>query len=283
VNTLIIQILIPAIGLFQSLPSYEQPVYKVTYKHWFQEDTSRTLTNAYIRQAKLIGNSSKSLYIYNVGTGKLIDTVKVNYKNFQEVLDAAQSGKISGTTKATYTVGIKFDEYGDQILFEKQSDSIFSRIKMTHHYILVAEKNQKINWILSNEEKIIKGYNCKQATCFYRGRNYTAWFAPEIPIPEGPYKFKGLPGLILEIEDDRGELRIWAETIQYPTKSEIPSFMASGKPITFRAYLSFLGKEIEELFEASMAAEQKQIGYNLTDSKPMPKPKNTFCQIELTE
>ncbi len=274
-------IFFPNIFIFVNL--FGQPNFSITYKHWFQNDTTKTLTNAYIREGKLFGNSNKSIYIYNLGTDKVKDTVKVNYKNFQELLDAAQAGKISGTQKATFSVGIRFDEYGDQILFEKKSDSIFSRIKMNSQYVLVAEKNQRMMWKLSNEEKDIKGYNCKKAICFYRGRNYTAWFTPEIPIPEGPYKFKGLPGLILEIEDDRGELKIWAETIQYPTKSEMPSFMPSGKPITFQAYLNFLGKEFEELFEAALAAEQNQIGYNLTNSKPMPKKKNTFCQIELTE
>jgi GLPGLI family protein len=58
------------------------------------------------------------------------------------------------------------------------------------------------NWQLSNEQKRILSYSCQKATCTFRGRNYTAWFAPEIPIKEGPYKFGGLPGLILQMNDD---------------------------------------------------------------------------------
>ncbi|MCY1635974.1 GLPGLI family protein, partial [Marinifilum sp. D737] len=42
---------------------------------------------------------------------------------------------------------------------------------------------------------------CKMATCNFAGRNYQAWYTIEIPISDGPYKFKGLPGLIVRIAD----------------------------------------------------------------------------------
>jgi GLPGLI family protein len=52
--------------------------------------------------------------------------------------------------------------------------------------------------------KDILGYKCNKATVLFSGRLYTAWYAKEIPISEGPYRFKGLPGLILFIEDEKG-------------------------------------------------------------------------------
>lgn len=51
------------------------------------------------------------------------------------------------------------------------------------------------------DEKTIIGYKCKKATTLFNKRLYTAWYAKEIPISEGPYRFKDLPGLILEIQD----------------------------------------------------------------------------------
>lgn len=59
----------------------------------------------------------------------------------------------------------------------------------------------KIEWQLTGDKKIINSYNCQKATGTFRGRTYEAWFTPDIPIKEGPYKFGGLPGLILEISD----------------------------------------------------------------------------------
>lgn len=60
-----------------------------------------------------------------------------------------------------------------------------------------------INWKLSPETKKVAQYNLQKATCDFGGRKWIAWFNPEIPINEGPYKFRGLPGLIFEIEDSQ--------------------------------------------------------------------------------
>lgn len=59
------------------------------------------------------------------------------------------------------------------------------------------------NWKLINESKVINTINCKKAEVTYKGRNWIAWYSPEIPLPYGPYKFSGLPGLIVKITDDK--------------------------------------------------------------------------------
>lgn len=61
------------------------------------------------------------------------------------------------------------------------------------------------NWQVGSETKTIADYQCQKATCSFRGRNYTAWFALDIPISQGPWKFGGLPGLILKVYDDAQE------------------------------------------------------------------------------
>ena len=63
--------------------------------------------------------------------------------------------------------------------------------------------NQKINlkWHLENNFDTILGYKVQKATTNFGGRKWIARFAKEIPIQDGPYKFHGLPGLILKIED----------------------------------------------------------------------------------
>ena len=58
-------------------------------------------------------------------------------------------------------------------------------------------------WIMGDSTKQILGHNCKKAECEFRGRHWTAWFAVDIPIKDGPWKLNGLPGLILEAYDSK--------------------------------------------------------------------------------
>ena len=56
-------------------------------------------------------------------------------------------------------------------------------------------------WAITDSVKTIIGYECIMATTDFKGRQWTAWFSPEIPVSDGPWKLHGLPGLILEAYD----------------------------------------------------------------------------------
>lgn len=60
----------------------------------------------------------------------------------------------------------------------------------------------KFDWKISSEQEKIGSYNTQKATTSFGGREWTAWFTTDIPFQEGPYKFHGLPGLIVKIEDE---------------------------------------------------------------------------------
>lgn len=66
----------------------------------------------------------------------------------------------------------------------------------------------KMDWKISAEKAKIGSYNAQKATTEFGGRKWIAWFSSEIPLQDGPYKFHGLPGLIVKIEDE-GSNYIW--------------------------------------------------------------------------
>jgi len=70
-----------------------------------------------------------------------------------------------------------------------------------------------LNWEIKNKFRRIGEYQCQLAELDFRGRTYQAWFTLEIRIPYGPFKFFGLPGLILEIYDMKREVYFAATSI----------------------------------------------------------------------
>ncbi|WP_394265147.1 GLPGLI family protein [Bergeyella zoohelcum] len=61
------------------------------------------------------------------------------------------------------------------------------------------------DWKLLEETQTINTLQCKKATLHHKGRHWTAWYAPDIPLPYGPYTFTGLPGLIVKMDSQDGE------------------------------------------------------------------------------
>ncbi len=84
----------------------------------------------------------------------------------------------------------------------------------------------QLPWNIENDTASILGYNCKKATLKFRGRSFIAWFSMDIPINDGPWKFMGLPGLILKINDDANlfcfEL-VGIENLETALKTQIPN------------------------------------------------------------
>lgn len=86
------------------------------------------------------------------------------------------------------------------------------------------EEWEQPEWEISDESKEIIGYQCFKAVTDYRGRRWTAWFAPEIPVQEGPWKLCGLPGLILEAYDTDKNYHFEADGLKQNPNSEVGIF-----------------------------------------------------------
>lgn len=67
------------------------------------------------------------------------------------------------------------------------------------------EEDRPLNWKIESETRKIGEYKVQKAQTDFGGRKWTAWFTTDLPYQDGPYKFGGLPGLIVKVEDDQGD------------------------------------------------------------------------------
>jgi len=96
---------------------------------------------------------------------------------------------------------VRLFEYSVYKFYQEQRATITSRLGFKKTHVKYKEGIFPMKWDILPEEKYIGEYVCTKAQTHFAGRTYVAWFARDIPITEGPYKFGGLPGLILELRD----------------------------------------------------------------------------------
>ena len=90
----------------------------------------------------------------------------------------------------------------DYVIVKNRPDKEISyNLQILGDYLKYVQDLDQFDWQILPESKMINGYESQKARTEFAGREYVAWFTSEIPIPDGPYKFNGLPGLILEIKD----------------------------------------------------------------------------------
>lgn len=94
-------------------------------------------------------------------------------------------------------------------------------------------EDRKIDWKITPEKKKIGEFNAQKATVNFAGRNWTAWFTNEVPVLDGPYKFSGLPGLIVEVYDDSGSHKMELKGIKKLVAQKAEELNTQGKDIPF--------------------------------------------------
>lgn len=86
--------------------------------------------------------------------------------------------------------------------YASQKETFKSRIGRDNYSY---EESPAFNWQILPETVKIGEYKTQKAKTNYGGRIWNAWFTTDVPLQDGPYKFSGLPGLIVKIEDDKGD------------------------------------------------------------------------------
>lgn len=160
------------------------------YTFSYAKDTLKLDTRKLDRMLLYIGKNASRFYSYSTF---LADSS----------LKADMAAKIN---QAQLMANIAKYSGGLRDIIYKTPGKVTVTSKIANDYYKMEESVPEFNWAIAEEapgnSAVILGYNCRKATCSFRGRNYIAWFTPDIPVSNGPWKFSGLPGLIVKIQDD---------------------------------------------------------------------------------
>ncbi len=187
-------------GIFDSLDVVRmQVMYDLTYR----EDTTHLEWANKERMMLLIGNSVSDFE---------------SYKNYR--LDRIRFEKMrDGTYPEWFSVsgGDYVGRYMSQI-FKNYPNG---KITVTDHVFLTGrfryeEDMNALGWDILDDTLHIEGYLCQKAVCHYGGRAWEAWFTDELPFSDGPWKFHGLPGLILKVADTKNHYSFDFVSIEVP-------------------------------------------------------------------
>ena len=149
-------------------------------------------------------------------------------KNLMEQMKSqAGSGNISikiDKTGSKPTTGIDYFYFANE-------NKLFTKERLVTNY-LIEEEAPKINWKISKDTASFSGVLCQKATAYFKGRNWIAWFAQDLPFQSGPWKLNGLPGLIVEAYDDKKEVQFQFAGIENIDEAELVSAADKDQKIT---------------------------------------------------
>ncbi|MBS1759611.1 MAG: GLPGLI family protein [Bacteroidetes bacterium] len=145
---------------------------------------------------------------------------------FQEALSKGMAEEFIKNSLKGNNTGLSSLYLGYTLFYDIQQHLYTVYDQLFSQKYFYTEKEEPLIWQISSDTANFLGYLCQKATTRFHGRNFIAYFSTEIPINEGPYKFKGLPGLILKLSDEKNYFEFACSSIEIlhtATKIERPS------------------------------------------------------------
>ena len=134
------------------------------------------------------------------------------------------------------SISVSRNRQGGEVSYEVEKtypDYKISLITNIGNDTYKVSEDRPINWKISTEKKKIGEFQTQKATTHFAGRNWIAWFTADVPIQDGPYKFSGLPGLIVEIADEKNSHKIELKGLKKITETVQEEANTQGKDIPF--------------------------------------------------
>ena len=171
------------------------------YHHLALRDDGEVLTHDF--PYLLLANPTESKYY--------------NYQNeYSDSLDSTPSGRALARQMMSAAIQLYIEKGDDSAIphrrgnlwvfksFPKGETTVYDAYGLMEKGYYT-EPQTEIEWQIGDSTKTVLGYDCIMAETDYHGRHWTAWFTPDIPLQDGPWKLCGLPGLILEASESDGQ------------------------------------------------------------------------------
>jgi len=142
-------------------------------------------------------------------------------------------------------------------------------------YCILEDSLDAVAWTIHKDQKTFGTYACTKATGYFRGRNYEAWFAPDVPIPSGPFKFGNLPGIILEMHSLDGLVHFYFKELEMGdaiTGAVTPPENGNKLGMDYWGWLTKREENMEKMF-AETRARGTQISAKKIDNALIEEPK----------
>jgi GLPGLI family protein len=173
------------------------------YKEMILDTTQQNIYYEYIHLAKPDDKSiiKNSLTVLQIGDkySKFIDRNKLKRDSLEKKFSRLKN---IGTNEINQLLQNKII-FKKEVIKDLLKDSLIIQGRVFTTRYKYKEKTPVLNWQLVHEKKSILNYNVKKAVVNYGKRKWIAWYTEEIPIALGPYVFGNLPGLILELYDEK--------------------------------------------------------------------------------
>lgn len=144
----------------------------------------------------------------------------------------SDSAMLEGSKKGLMMMPANKKMIGDRVIKSKNSDKLTYITNLGFDHFVV-EQPVVFKWKLHPEYSTMLHHKVQKATTEFGGRRWTAWFTADYPYIEGPYKFSGLPGLIVKVEDETGSHRFELKGIQKYEKTIVYPEVNNYKNVTF--------------------------------------------------
>jgi GLPGLI family protein len=217
---------------------------RITYSLQYAPDSAKSQQMLKDRKILLIGNKLSHFYSHYI-------------RQADSALTADwDKGKSSAPLK--WPADVRGEGYDIYFGFNSGVQTVLEPITglSTYRY----EESVTPQWIIGSETDTVLSYPCQKATTHFRGRDWTVWFTMDIPLNAGPWKLRGLPGLILKAADSRGHYVFDCTGIEQLRQKQQPIIMIRTRHINCsREEYRKVQKQFYENYVNALLA----LGYNV--------------------